>query len=66
MNQQSDLDYYTARAAVERELSDSAPDPGIALIHTQLADRYEALAAGLTRPLPYLRVAGGADTLHRA
>jgi hypothetical protein len=56
MNHQSDLEYYTSRAAVERALSDTAADPGIALIHTQLADRYELLAAReISSPRP-LRV----------
>jgi len=62
MNEQSDQDYYAARAAVERALSDTATDPGIAIIHTQMADRYDALAAGLGSMPPLLRVvddAGG-------
>jgi len=56
MNEQSDVEYYATRAALERALSDTATDPGIAIIHTQLADRYERLAAGLDSP-PRLRVA---------
>ena len=59
MTEQSDQDYYTARAAVERALSDTATDPAIAIIHTQLADRYEALAAGPDSVPQPLRVVGG-------
>jgi hypothetical protein len=69
MTEQSDLEYYTVRAAVERGLSDSATDPGIALIHTQLADRYEQLAAGLHFPPKLLVVAARGDDApitHRA
>ena len=58
MTEQSDQEYYAVRAAVERALSDTATDPGIAIIHAQLADRYELLAAGLDSP-PLLRVAAG-------
>jgi hypothetical protein len=57
MTEQSDQEYYAVRAAVERALSDTATDPGIAIIHTQLADRYELLAAGLDSPPRLLRVA---------
>ena len=61
MTEQSDQDYYAARARVERALSDTATDPAIAIIHTQLADRYEALAAGLDSMPQLLRVVGGSE-----
>jgi hypothetical protein len=56
MSEQNDLEYFANRAAVERALSDTASEPGIALIHSQLADRYELLASGFNQPRPALRV----------
>jgi hypothetical protein len=44
MPRQSDREYYLDRASVERHLSKTASDPNAALVHKQLADRYEALA----------------------
>jgi hypothetical protein len=55
--QQSDREYYAARAAAERELEASAKDQAIAGIHGQLALRYERLAASddgtLLHTLPF-------------
>ena len=35
--------YFRARAAAERELARAAPQPYIANIHSQMAERYDAL-----------------------
>ena len=56
-----DREYYATRASVERSLSETACDPGIALIHAQLADRYDKLASGLNEPRPTLHIAVSAD-----
>jgi hypothetical protein len=56
-----DREYYATRASVERSLSETACDPGIALIHAQLADRYDKLASGLNEPGPRLHIAVSAD-----
>lgn len=42
----SDVDhvaYFLARAAAERELARTAPEPSIASIHTQMAEQYDLL-----------------------
>ena len=44
MNQQSDQDYYVARAATSRDLAKRAADPASAAIHAELAIRYDKLA----------------------
>ena len=56
MSNSSDQDYYATRAGVERSLSETASDPNIALIIEQLAERYEALAAGNNEPRPRLHI----------
>jgi hypothetical protein len=58
MSEQTDLEYFAARAATERQLSDTASEPSIALIHAQLADRYELLATGWDQQHPFLHVVG--------
>ena len=60
--QQIDQQYYADRAMVERHMSNTASDPNIALIHKQLADRYEALAADIGQPRPKLTIAVGGRT----
>ena len=45
MTDDDDIAYYTARAAAERELSESAGNEVAALVHLKLAERYERLAA---------------------
>ena len=50
MPRQTDREYYLDRASVERHMSNTASDPGAALIHRQLADRYEAFALGTRQP----------------
>lgn len=54
--EQSDQEYFATRAAIERALSDTACDPSIALIHAQLADRYERLVDGPEEAPPMLHV----------
>ncbi len=60
MSEQSDLEYFATRAAVERALSETAADSSIALIHAQLADRYERLASGLNQPRPPFHIVASA------
>ncbi len=49
----TDIDYFQARAREERALSDSAANPAAALIHLNLAKRYERLAsAGIPQRQP--------------
>lgn len=38
-------DYYRKRAAAERKAAADAPDPSIARLHLELAERYEAIVA---------------------
>lgn len=40
-----DIDYFKARALEELALSRSAPNPAAAIIHSNLAKRYERIAA---------------------
>jgi hypothetical protein len=47
--------YYELRARRERELAEAAADAKIAAIHSEMAERYDVLAAG-ARPRPTLRV----------
>lgn len=61
MASQSDEEYYATRAAVERQLSDTAADPSTALIHAQLASRYELLAKGHDSPGISLQLVGGTE-----
>lgn len=42
---QSDRDYYAARAATARNLAQRAADPAIAALHAEFATRYDLLAA---------------------
>ena len=58
MLDQDDTEYFAARAKVERGMSDTASEPIVALIHSQLADRYERLSHGLTPSFPTLRIVG--------
>lgn len=58
-HRQTDQQYYADRAMVERHMSNTASDPNIALIHKQLADRYEALAADVSQPRRKLTIAVG-------
>ena len=39
----TDSIYYTHRARDERERATKATDPAVANVHTELAERYEAL-----------------------
>ena len=56
MSPQSDLTYYTARAADERRLSESCANPRVARVHRQLAERYEALLVELRGGPPELEI----------
>lgn len=55
MTDDDDIAYFTARAAAERALSESASNEVAALVHLKLAERYERLAR---------RQPGGRPTLH--
>ena len=43
MNQLDDRDYYLRRAACERGMAERATDPAVAVIHLELARRYDIL-----------------------
>jgi hypothetical protein len=45
MSEQNNQEYYLSRATTSRQLAERAIDPSIAAIHTDLATRYEMLAA---------------------
>lgn len=49
---QGDLEYFAFRAAMERTMSETAPETSIARIHSELAERYQSLANGLNQPRP--------------
>ena len=59
MSHISDREYFATRAGVERSLSETSHDPNLALIHEQLAKRYQALAAGHNEPRSRLQIVGG-------
>jgi hypothetical protein len=44
MESHEDLTYYHQRAAIEREMAQTAASPKIAAIHEELARGYDALA----------------------
>ena len=56
MIRQGDREYYAARAAVERELSQTAPHPLAAEVHAKLAEGYERLTAVKPGSRPELRL----------
>ena len=43
MSKSADFDYHTKRAADERRKAETAKDPKIAALHSQLAELYEQL-----------------------
>jgi hypothetical protein len=51
-----DLTYYLQRAAIEREMAQTAANPKIAAIHEELARGYDALAK--QPPAELLRAVG--------
>lgn len=55
MASQSDLEYFSARAVIERDRASDAPTPNIARIHDELARGYEELVKREKRPI--LRIA---------
>ncbi len=57
-----DRGYLLSRANAERELAAEATDPGVALIHNQLADEYEARASDMSSEKSALRVVGEAPS----
>lgn len=57
MPNQSDREYFAERAKVERRMSTTAPDPNVAIVHEQLANRYDKLAKGLNGARPRLTIA---------
>jgi hypothetical protein len=50
----NDAEYFRKRAVAERTLAVTASDPVVAAIHTQLAERYEALVGDAKRPTLHL------------
>ena len=50
----NDTEYYRKRAAAERTLAVTASNPAAAAVHTQLAERYEALVSEAKRPTLHL------------
>jgi hypothetical protein len=46
----NDTEYFRQRASVERALSITSSDPAVAAVHTELAERYEALVSDANRP----------------
>ena len=54
-----DIKYFKQRALAERQLCDEAEDESVALIHENLAKRYERLAAGYDVDRPTLRIVTG-------
>lgn len=52
----TDTEYFTHRATVERELSESAADPRAAAVHAEMAERFEELASA---ERPRLRIVAG-------
>ena len=52
-----DVDYFRARAQEERALGETTADPAVALIHLNLAQRYERLVVRGTRSRPTLHIA---------
>ncbi len=52
-----DVDYFRARAQEERALSETTADPAIALIHLNLARRYQRLLTSETPVRPTLHIA---------
>lgn len=59
MTRLTDAEYFAERAVAERKLSDAASDPAVALIHTNLAERYAALAADPRPVRQQLRIVTG-------
>jgi len=56
MTDQGDLEYFSARARAERQLSEKSTDPVVAAIHTKMAECYEKLARDAVAPRRILRV----------
>ena len=52
-----DLAYFHERAASERLLSEKATDARAALMHLNLAERYERLASRMTVKRPVIHIA---------
>ena len=57
MDQLNHYDYYVTRAQVSRDLSQRASNPSIAVVHSELAMRYENLAAQHERDIGIARSA---------
>ena len=43
MTSQTDLEYFSARALIERDRARGAPSPAVARVHQELARGYEEL-----------------------
>ena len=52
MTEESHAEYFAERELIERAKGSAATDPRVAAAHTEMADRYEALAKvfGAKRP----------------
>ena len=51
-----DREYYTSRAEVEREMSETTADPVVAAVHAELAAGYERLTAKRSGKPPALYI----------
>jgi hypothetical protein len=56
MLDRQDLDYFTARAVEERELSESADDPIAKQLHANLSKRYESIVRRNNNHRPILHI----------
>ena len=58
----TDREYFSARGAQERRLSESCANKRVAGIHRELAERYEALLAELQGGRPSLEIVDGGNS----
>lgn len=57
MSDQSNSEYFAARAAEARAMSEAATDPRCAAAHAEMAARYTALSKEFETERPRLRIA---------
>ena len=50
----NDTEYFRKRAAVERAMASGSTEPSAVSVHTELAERYEALVREAKRPTLHL------------
>jgi hypothetical protein len=66
MPRQTEREYYLDRASVERHLSNTASNRSAALVHKQLAERYERLASDFELPRSKLTIVSDNPTASAA